>query len=456
MPIPSQSHLLPYQQRWLADTSQLKIMEKARQVGMSWITAYRAVRTHATCDVHYDAWVSSRDEAQARLFIDDCRSFAKALHIASTYKGFSVFPHQGRQSSYVLKFANGKSIHSLSSNPDAQAGKRGTRILDEFALHPDPKLLFAITYPGITWGGQLEIISTHRGSDNYFNDLIKEIREGGNPKNFSHHRVTLQDALEAGFLNRLKAKLPKEDQRQSMDDATYFDFIRKSCPDEQTFKQEYMCEPSDDTTAFIGYDLIEKNLYPDNEDWEISLPLPKRGQRSFYIGVDIGRVHDFTVFWLVEKVNDMFFTRKVITLKDTPFASQMNILKQLADSPLVHRICIDETGIGRQFVEEAKAAFGQGRVEGVTFTSNTKEQLAYPLRSLMEGSKLRIPNCPYIIADIRAIKKEVTFAGNIRFSADRGANGHSDRFWALALAVHGAGTGDVGQVEMFKVDRVNR
>ena len=39
-------------------------------------------------------------------------------------------------------------------------------------------------------------------------------------------------------------------------------------------------------------------------------------------------------------------------------------------------------------------------------------------------------------------------AGNIRFSADRGENGHSDRFWALALALHAAGDAASGPCRM--------
>ena len=35
-----------------------------------------------------------------------------------------------------------------------------------------------------------------------------------------------------------------------------------------------------------------------------------------------------------------------------------------------------------------------------------------------------------------------TAAGNIRFTADRGENGHSDRFWAGALALHAKGGND--------------
>jgi len=37
------------------------------------------------------------------------------------------------------------------------------------------------------------------------------------------------------------------------------------------------------------------------------------------------------------------------------------------------------------------------------------------------------------------VKKETTAAGNIRFTADRSKSGHSDRFWALALALHAGG-----------------
>ena len=54
----------------------------------------------------------------------------------------------------VLEFASGKRIHSMSSNPDAQAGKRGGRILDEFALHRDQRKMWAIAYPGITWAAR--------------------------------------------------------------------------------------------------------------------------------------------------------------------------------------------------------------------------------------------------------------------------------------------------------------
>ena len=66
----------------------------------------------------------------------------------------------------------------------------------------------------------------------------------------------------------------------------------------------------------------------------------------------------------------------------------------------------------------------------------------YPFRAAFEDLNIRIPSDPQLRADLRAIKKETTAAGNIRFSADRGENGHSDRFWAGALAIHARGGND--------------
>lgn len=58
----------------------------------------------------------------------------------------------------------------------------------------------------------------------------------------------------------------------------------------------------------------------------------------------------------------------------------------------------------------------------------------------MEDRRLRIPYKPEIRADLRAVTKETTAAGNIRFTAERSENGHADRFWALALAAHAGST----------------
>lgn len=426
---------LPYQKKWIVDESRIKVMEKSRQIGMTWTTAYSLVRGHTLNSCKQDSWVSSRDELQAKLFIEDCKKFCKVLNLAVEEISGSSFLGERNTSGVSLEFVNGTKINSLSSNADAQAGKRGTRVLDEFALHPDPMKLYSIAYPGITWGGRLEIISTHRGSENFFNKLIGEIVHNGNPKNISYHRVTLEDALDQGFLRKLKSSLGKDSEIQGMDESEYFDFIKRSCADEESFMQEYMCSPASDVSTFISYDMMSNCFYDIEEEWENRFISRKN---ELYLGVDIARSKDFTVFWLLEKAGDVLYTRDVKALRGISFSEQESILHSYLRMGNLRRVSIDQTGIGRQFAERAGDRYGSTRVEGINFTQQSKEILAYLLREKFEDVKVRIPDIEEIRCDIRSIRKEITPLGGIRFSADSSENGHADRFWALALAIYSA------------------
>lgn len=426
---------LPYQGAWIADDARLKMAEKGRQLGFTWCSAYAADARTGRQEARFDQWVSSRDETQARLFIDDCKLFAGILDMAARDLGEQVIDEETKQKAQILLFANGKRINSMSSSPDAQAGKRGGRLLDEFALHPDPRKLWSIAYPGITWGGQMEVISTHRGSKNFFNTLVREIKEGGNPKKISLHTVTLQLALDQGFLYKLQQSLAPEDPIQDMDEAAYFEFVKSGCADEESFLQEYMCQPADDDAAFLEYDLIASAEYPQDAAWQTM----EGGQ--LYAGVDIGRKKDLTVLWIVEQLGDVFYTRHVECMQNMRKSDQEKILWPWFAR--CQRVCIDCTGLGIGWSDDAQDKFGKYRIEAVTFTAPMKEALAYPVRGAMEDRKVRIPYDAKIRADLRQVTKQVSAAGNIRFTAERLVDGHADRFWALALAIH-AGSGPNG------------
>jgi phage FluMu gp28-like protein len=429
--------LLPYQQRWVSDNSRLKLCEKSRQIGLSWCTAYRVVRQKLRKGARLDAWISSRDEASALLFIEDAKRFADIFGVAAADQGQNVVDDSGH-TAFSLRFANGLRIHSMSSNPDAQSGKRGDRILDEFSLHPDPRKLYTIAYPGITWGGSLEIFSTHRGTANFFNQLILEVRYKGNPKKFSLHRVTLQDALAQGFLFKLQQKLPEDDERLSMDEADYFNYIRAGSADEESFQQEFCCVASDDATAFLTYELLDACKYQPGEKWELTLDELRQAPDPLYLGGDIARVKDLTVFWVIRTVGGVRLTVHRVALRNVPFDEQERVLYQLLELPTLRRACIDNSGLGRQLIERAQKRFGTYKVEPVTFTLAVKEQLAYPLKAAFEDRTVRIPDDPKIIASHRAVRKETTASGNVRFVAESTEAGHADDFWAHALALHAA------------------
>lgn len=442
---PKDALLLAYQKRWVEDTSRLKLAVKSRQIGWTWATAYGLIRRKALKTAQLDAWISSRDEIQARLFLDDCKSFAGILDAGAQDFGERVIDSKG-SSAYVLQMGNGLRINSMSSNPDAQAGKRGDRVLDEFALHPDPRKLYSIAYPGITWGGNFEIFSTPRGSDSFFQKLIDEIK-GGNPKKFSFHKITLEDALNQGFLAKLQKKLPAGDERQAMDEAAYFDFIKSGCADEETFNQEYMCIPSNDATAFISYEMLDGNRVRGSVEretgtvdgkpslivtWINVAPGIEVSSVPLYLGVDYARHEDLTVMWLAADIAGILVPVELKLMKNVTFKRQREAIDGYMTLKNLRRCCFDMTGIGEETAEAMRAKYGY-RFEPIRFTAESKESMAYPVRHSLEDKTMKVPDMPIVDADFRKIRKEDSAGGHVRFVAERDSKGHADIFWAAAL-----------------------
>ena len=152
----------------------------------------------------------------------------------------------------------------------------------------------------------------------------------------------------------------------------------------------------------------------------------------------MGREHDLTVIWLTGRwgVN----LRAELWNVQATFDAQEQSLYELLKLPMVRRCCIDQSGLGRQFAERAAKRFGAYRVEGISFMTSTKEELAYPVRVAFEERTIKVPFTNAIRADLRGVRKEVTSSGHTRFAGERNRYGHCDRFWALALALHAAKT----------------
>jgi phage FluMu gp28-like protein len=76
-------YFMPYQTDFISDESSLVIVEKGRQIGLSYAAAYKAVRLVTLRAARLDVWVGSRDEIQARQFLIHCQRWAKALNRAA-------------------------------------------------------------------------------------------------------------------------------------------------------------------------------------------------------------------------------------------------------------------------------------------------------------------------------------------------------------------------------------
>lgn len=416
------NYFLPYQERWLDDKSKIKIWEKSRRIGATYVQSYEDVRDCINKSVPA-VWFSSADESAAKEYIDYCEQWVKLFHSTAKRIGEVIIDNEKDTKALIIEFSNGTKIHALSSNPKAFRSKGGKVVLDEFAFHNNADELWNAARPCITWGYPLRILSTHNGQNCLYYRFLDQIQKG--QLKWSHHKTPIQLAVEEGLVDRIYKRETSAQER-----ASWIKNEQENCFNEYTWLQEYCCIAVDETSAFLPYDLITSCELDD------ILKSLSEIQHDFYVGVDVGRKKDLTVIWVLEKIENIKYTRKVIELAQMPFCKQEEILHEILSHKFFRRNCQDNTGIGMQMAENAQYKFGKFRVEGITFTNKVKEELAYNLRTEFENKTVFIPKRHEIREDLHSIRRLTTSAGNIRFDAERSDNGHADRFWALALALH--------------------
>ena len=420
-------YFLPYQMKWLNDKSKIKIWEKSRRIGATYVQSFEDVQDCINKKVPA-VWFSSADESAAKEYIDYCEKWVKFFHAVAKSRGEQVIDSDKDIKAFVIEFKNGTKIHALSSNPKAFRSKGGKVVLDEFAFHNNPDELWKAARPCITWGYPLRILSTHNGQNCLYYKFIDQVVKG--KLNWSHHKTPIQLAVDEGLVDKILQRKTTREERDA-----WIQNEKDNCFDEYTWLQEYCCIAVDEACAFLPYDLISTCELDD-----ILRPLSEI-KNDMFIGMDIGRKKDLTVIWVLEKLENILYTRSVIELVKMPFHKQEEILSEVLSCKPFRRCCPDSTGIGMQLSENAQIKFGKYRVEPIMFTNRVKEELAYCLRTHFEDRTVFIPKQHEIREDLHSIRRITTTANNIRFDADRSDNGHADRFWALALALHAAGNG---------------
>lgn len=400
-----------------------KIWEKSRRIGATYVQSYEDVRDCVLGTVPA-VWFSSTDESAAREYIEYCEQWTELFDKAAKSIGNVVVDTEHDIKAQVIEFSNGTKIHALSSNPKQFRSKEGKVVIDEFAHHNNQQQLWSAAEPCTMWGYPLRILSTHNGQSCRFFKFVNDAKQGRG--NWSLHTTPIQLAVEEGLVDKILKRPATEKDIQE-----WLENEREKCGDDFTWLQEYCCEAIDANTAFLDYELIFSCEMDENK---LQKPLDDV-IGELYVGMDIGREKDLTVIWVLEKLEEITYTRDIIVLPETRFRKQKEVLYEILEHKNLMRCCIDASGIGAQIAEEATEDYGY-RVEGIKFTPNVKSDLAFTLRRIFEDRKVYIPSKREIREDLHSVKKEITSAGNIRFDAKRSeARGHADRFWALALAI---------------------
>lgn len=475
------SPLLPYQKAWINDESPRKLGDKSRRTGWTYAEAYDAVsrRYRRTQPRNADYWFSSADDSAAMEFIDYCAFWAKDLFAAIADRFTeSIEDAETKRvaTAYCLRCPNDHKIVAMTSNPRRFRSKGGDVTLDEFAFHDDQRGMYTAASPVTTWGGRMAVFSTPNGEGTEYDRMVKGSRRvlealGIDPNQsrskaelcstgwealqakareirvtpvFSYHRVTIVDAIEQGIVETINRTRGTKWTRE----AFLLDCREKSL-DEESFRQEYMCEPGADHRAWLSMALIESGEHMDAAQPDKGLVGYEGG--PCYVGVDFGRDRDLTVIWVLEQVGDVLWTRQIRILENKPTPIQEQELASILRSVKFVACEMDCTGNGLGLYEYTRKAFGS-RIHGVQFGSSVESivdpsekkipvtlSMATALKDRFDDRLIRIPwNNARIKDGLHKPKKVATATGRITFHAARDKNGHADEFWALALAVAGA------------------
>src|SRR5579862_4191933 len=204
------SILLPYQRRWLADQSQVKVSEKSRRIGITWTEAAdRALGAATTGRAGMDGWYIGYNKDMALEFIEAAARWAMRFNrAAEAVEEIVIDDERADILAYRIRFASGHKVVALSSRPSNLRGKEGCAVIDEAAFHEDLAGLLKAALAFTMWGGSVRVISTHNGAASAFNELVGDIRAGRKP--YSLHRITLGEAVTQGLYKKIAAHRKRE------------------------------------------------------------------------------------------------------------------------------------------------------------------------------------------------------------------------------------------------------
>lgn len=451
----ARAHLLPYQQAWIEDRSRVRVWEKSRRIGADYAEGYGSVRDRILGLTDTDYWYSSADESAAVEQAEYCKHFLGLLKCAYQYETGEDLDEPGAKvMTITLPSIGGRTprLSFMTSSPKRFRSKGGDVCLSEFAFHARAGEMWKAATPTATWGGRVSVISTHNGEHSEFNALLNQARRHTDPATYgqpretdllaSIHRVTIDDAIAQGLVDKIN------DTRGS--NMTADDFradLRRTCADEDRWLEEYMCVPSAQSASYFPTVLLRTCLSPHaakpTEDLGLFLAAIAERVESMQAdrltaGCDVGRTNDRFVIWVWGRVGLQRICLGTLVYQGRSFAEMETAIHAVMGGThagqRVRRMCIDSTGLGMQLAERMEDKW-RTRVEGVNFTAAVKEDIFSRLRAGLEERTVLLPDDDRVLADMTTIRREITAAGNSRYSAEANANGHADIATAAALGL---------------------
>jgi phage FluMu gp28-like protein len=418
--------LLPYQKKWIEDLSEVKVWEKSRRIGASYVEALASVLEAAKSreaggqSTYYLSY--SKDMTQQ--FARDCAFWAKHINAAVSGVEEVVLADEDKDITvYRVRFASGYEIWCLPSVARALRSKQGRVIIDEAAFVDDLGELLKAALALLMWGGCVRILSTHNGDDNPFNELVTEIRE--NKKSYSLHRTTLDDALEQGLYRRIclvsgktwtieaEADWRKKliaDYGEGADEELFCVPVRAGT---RYFPMDLLNSASDATVPVVRKSCDDSFTFVPREKREREFdrwlqgeirPILRSRTNPVYLGQDFARSGDLTSIFLDEvtpEENQLTFL--VLELRNVPFDQQWQTVLYVMDTlPNFAGGAFDARGNGQMIAEKAAQEY-PGYVHQVMISTGWYAENFPKLKGRMEDGITTIPADPFIRDDFRVV-----------------------------------------------------
>lgn len=389
---------LPYQKALYNDTSRYIIVNKGRQIGISTLFAYKAAMD---CIFHNrNKIIVSASQRQSNHINSMISRYIETLIKLAKSKGINIDIVTNTKTE--LGFSNGKSIYTMPCSPNTIRGFSGDVWMDEYALYREDEEMITALQPIITHGYNIVITSTPLGQNNMFYSIFSDsIRY----KDWKRYTISIHAAIKDGL------QIDIDNIKRNMDI--------------QSFQQEYECAFIDEATSYFPITLIKSC---------ITSILPKVDSAEYYMGIDIGRTSDRTEIVVLQKVDELIYIVDTISLQNTSFDEQYNIISDTIIQYNPITCAIDKSGIGMQISEQLGARFPS--VNQLSITNQLKLEMFTYMKQKMEQGLVKFLTDTTLIRQLHSVRKSFTAANNIRFDGARDASGHIDRAFATALGIY--------------------
>jgi len=437
------SYFLPYQEAWINDDSPLKVAEKSRRVGFTYASSYRMFQKCMRRGKGFTQWVSSRDRLTAQELIRDyIAMWCKLANVAArglTGDDIQVIDTEKDITAFVCTFPNGARIVSLSSTPEAFAGKGGDVFLDEVDLHRDSGALIDMAYPCIMWGNQLEMVSAYRvdgSKDTPFAKLVAEAKKD-NPQNASLHRVTIHDAVAQGLVEKINTKSGRNQTREE-----FLKQTRAGCRTLAAWESQFECKVQDAGGKLIPLDMLAPCQLPASAIADIERRFPDAPR---FASFDIAR-HQHASAWheYIQLGVTLYLVRREVW-HNRNFETQWKFVDAQMErrEKRIVRLAMDATGLGMEGAETRAKKF-PGRVDQVNLESHRRHELCMMLQDKCRSRHIVYPDDADLQEDLtRPFTKTMT-NGALRVvvpqfeNPETGEISHCDEFMASVLGVGAA------------------